>query len=149
MYNAPISPVASVSGVDKSRLLTNPKARALFFALLRENYRILRDAKVPLGKIGPFHPGVVDRILRLPLVATAMAWPFSLTLRRTYCSMSGDLPKGRTEIDFYNGHLIKLAGERPCPINRSAYALVKRMEQERHMPALGWLDEMVPRDGAA
>jgi ketopantoate reductase len=63
--------------------------------------------------------------------------------------MSGDLAKGCTEIDFFNGYLIKLAGERACPVNQSAYALVKRMEQERLMPALRWLDEMVPRNGAA
>jgi 2-dehydropantoate 2-reductase len=71
-----------------------------------------------------------------------LAWPFSVSLRNTYCSMSGDVPKGRTEIDNYNGHLLHLAGDRPCPLNRRAYALLKRMEKERLRPALQRLDEL-------
>jgi 2-dehydropantoate 2-reductase len=71
-----------------------------------------------------------------------MARPFSRTLRRTYCSMSGDIEKGRTEIDNFNGHLIELAGDRGCDINRAVYALVKRMETDRLAPALHRLDEI-------
>ena len=56
--------------------------------------------------------------------------------------MSGDIPKGRTEIDNFNGHLIELAGSRACNLNRTVYALVKRMEQERLAPALHWLDNI-------
>ncbi len=143
MYNAAISPLAAVAGLDNGQLLTIRKARRLFFQLLRENYGILKAAGVPLGIVGPFHPDAVDRILRWPVVARVMAWPFSLSLRNTYCSMSGDIPKGRTEIDYFNGHLIELAGDREIPLNRRAYALVRRMEQERATPAPHWLDELV------
>jgi 2-dehydropantoate 2-reductase len=143
MYNAAISPLAAVAGLDNGQLLTIRKARRLFFQLLRENYGILKAAGVPLGIVGPFHPDAVDRILRWPAVARVMAWPFSLSLRNTYCSMSGDIPKGRTEIEFFNGHLIELAGDREIPLNRRAYALVRRMEQERATPAPHWLDELV------
>jgi 2-dehydropantoate 2-reductase len=144
MYNAAISPLAAVSGLDNGQLLTDRKARKLFFALLRENYDILMGAGVTLGKVGPFRSEVVSRILSSPIVSNGLAWPFSLTLRRTYCSMSGDLPKGRTEIDYYNGHLIELAGDRDFPLNLDAYALVKRMERERLAPALPWLYELLP-----
>ena len=142
MYNAAISPLAAVAGLDNGELLTNRRARVLFFMLLRENYSILKRAHVALGQVGPFHPDTVDRILRWPFVAGALAWPFSRTLRRTYCSMSGDIPKGRTEIENFNGHLIELAGGGACDLNRTVYALVKRMEQERSTPALHWLDKI-------
>jgi 2-dehydropantoate 2-reductase len=143
MYSAAISPLAAVAGLDNGQLLTIGKARRLFFQLLRENYSILKAAGVPLGVVGPFHPDTVDRILRWPVVARVMAWPFSVSLRNTYCSMSGDIPQGRTEIDYFNGHLIGLAGDRGIPLNRRAYALVRRMEQERATPAPHWLDELV------
>jgi 2-dehydropantoate 2-reductase len=143
MYNAAISPLAAAAGLDNGRLLALPKARRLFFDLLRENYAILRDARIPLGKIGPFHPRTVNHILSRRPVANALAWVFYPTLRGTYCSMSGDLPRGRTEIDFYNGRLIELAGDRPCPLNRRVYELVKRMEGERLRPGLHLLDELL------
>ena len=143
MYNAAISPLSAVAGLDNGQLLTMRGARRLFFQLLRENYGILKAAGVPLGIVGPFHPDTVDRILRRPLIARVMAWPFSLSLRNTYCSMSGDIPKGRTEIEYFNGHLIELAGDREIPLNRRAYALVRRMEQERATPAPHWLDQLV------
>ena len=64
--------------------------------------------------------------------------------------MAGDIPKGRTEIGFFNGHLIELAGDREIPLNRCAYALVRRMEQQRATPAPHWLDEFLfPSDKPA
>ena len=95
-----------------------------------------------MGKVGPFHPDMVDAILRLPLVARTLALPFSLTLRGTYCSMSGDIPKGRTEIDNFNGYLIELARGRGCELNRSVHELVTRMAQQRLTPGLRWLEEV-------
>ncbi|HVA49133.1 MAG TPA: ketopantoate reductase C-terminal domain-containing protein [Pirellulales bacterium] len=142
MYNAAISPLAAAAGIDNGRLLSVPKARRLFFALLRENYAILHGAGIPLARIGPFHPATVQRILRRRSVAQALAWAFYPTLRGTYCSMSADLPAGRTEIESYNGHLIGLAADRPCPLNRAIYDLVKRMERDRIAPHVGVLDEI-------
>jgi 2-dehydropantoate 2-reductase len=142
MYNAAISPLAAAAGLDNGQLLSVAPARRLFFQLLLENYGILGGAQVPLGTIGPFHPDRVAHILRRPWVARALAWAFYPTLRGTYCSMSGDLPKGRTEIDYYNHHLIDLAGDQPCPINRRIYDLVKRMEAERIPPSLEMLEKL-------
>jgi 2-dehydropantoate 2-reductase len=136
MYNAAISPLAAAAGLDNGRLLAHRPARRIFFALLRENYTILRDAGVPLGKVGPFHPHTVHRILRRSLVANLLAWAFYPGLRGTYCSMSRDLPAGITEIEYYNGHLIELAGGRPSPLNRRVCELIRRMERERMPPGL-------------
>jgi 2-dehydropantoate 2-reductase len=142
MYNAAISPLAAATGIDNGQLLFLPAARRLFFRLLRENYAILTGAGIRLGKVGPFHPDTVARILSRRWLASALAWVFYPGLRGTYCSMSGDLPDGPTEIDHYNGHLIELAGDRPCPMNRRVYQLVKRMEQEHLSPGLHVLDEL-------
>lgn len=142
MYNAAISPIAAAGGLDNGSLLSYQPARQLFFDLLAENYQILHGAGVKLEKIGLFHPDTVQRILAHRFVAHALAWAFYPSLRRTYCSMSGDLPRGRTEIDFYNRHLIELAGDRPCPLNRRVYALVKRMEHERTPPGPAVLHEL-------
>jgi 2-dehydropantoate 2-reductase len=140
MYNAAIGPLAAAAGLDNGQLLSVAKARRLFFELLRENYAILRDAGLRLETVGPFHPATVDRILRRKGLARVMAWAFYPTLRGSYCSMNADLPLGRTEIDNYNRYLIDLAGERPCPLNRRTYTLIKRMERERIPPNLAMLD---------
>lgn len=143
MYNAAISPLAAAAGLDNGQLLSVPKARRLFFNQLRENYAILHGAGITLGKIGPFHPASVERILHRPALANALAWAFYPTLRKSYCSMAGDLPRGRTEIDYYNRRLIDLAGDRPCPCNRQVYQLIKRMERERIPPGVHVLDELL------
>jgi 2-dehydropantoate 2-reductase len=143
MYNAAIGPIAAAAGLDNGQLLSVPKARRLFFELLRENYSILRDVGIRLETIGPFHPATVDRILRRKMLARALAWAFYPSLRGSYCSMNGDLPLGRTEIDNYNRYLIDLAGARPCPRNRRTYALIKRMERERIPPRVAVLDQLL------
>jgi 2-dehydropantoate 2-reductase len=142
LYNAAISPIAAVAGLDNGELLTIAKARRLFFGLLRENYRILKDAGAPLERVGPFHPDTVNRLLRLPLVARILAIPFSRTLRGTYCSMAGDLPNGPTELDNYNGHLLELAGDGEVPLNRAVYGLARRIEADGSTPDPRFLDEL-------
>jgi 2-dehydropantoate 2-reductase len=144
MYNAAIGPLAAMGGLDNGDLLAVAVARRWFFALLRENFRILREADVPLGTIGPFHPVNVNRILRRSWLARALSWAFYPSLRGTYCSMHGDIPTGRTEIDHYNGYLIELAGGRPCPLNQRIFHLVKRMEAERIQPGPAAFEELGP-----
>ena len=41
MYNAAISPLAAAAGLDNGQLLRLPRARRLFFDLLRENYDLV------------------------------------------------------------------------------------------------------------
>src|SRR5947209_2845760 len=144
MYNAAISPLAAAAGLDNGQLLSVPLARRLFFALLRENYAILSGAGIALGTIGPFAPATVARILSQPWLANGLAWAFYPSLRGSYCSMSGDLPRGRTEMDNYNGHLIRLAGGGPCPLNRAVFDLVNYMARTRERPRIGVLQDLVP-----
>ena len=81
-----------------------------------------------------------DRILRTPLLGTLMSGPFSRTLRGTYCSMSGDIETGETEVDHFNGHLVRLAQGRDCPLNRIACDLVEEMAAARATPDPSRLD---------
>jgi len=138
MYNAAISPLAAAAGIDNGGLLSVPAARRLFFALLQENYRILSAAGVALGKVGPFAPRTVAWILRRKWLAGLLARRFEPSLRGTYCSMAGEIAKGRTELDNYTGHLLRLAeatGE-PAPLNRAVYELVSDMTAARAEPGL-------------
>ncbi len=149
MYNAAISPLAAAGGIDNGKLLSVPTARQLFFALLQENYRILAAAGVGLGKVGPFAPRTVAWILRRRWLAGLMAKAFEPSLRGTYCSMAGEIQKGRTEIDNYNGHLIRLADRAgvACPLNRTVHELVTEMTDERAAPGLEQLDVVLRRSG--
>lgn len=116
----------------------------MFFSLLQENHRILTAAGVELGKVGPFHPNTVAWILRRRWLAGLMAKFFEPSLRGTYCSMAGEIQKGRTEIDNYNGHLIRLAERTgtPCPLNRAVFDLVAKMTAERAEPRREVLEEL-------
>jgi 2-dehydropantoate 2-reductase len=147
MYNAAISPLAAAAGIDNGQLLSVPAARHLFFELLQENYRILSAAGIALGKVGPFDPRTVAWILRRKWLAKLMARGFEPSLRGTYCSMAGEIQKGRTEIDNYNGHLIRLAEQHgtPYPLNRAVFDLVTRMTAERTTPSLDALLPLGPR----
>jgi 2-dehydropantoate 2-reductase len=131
MYNAAISPLAAGAGVDNGELLGDSLANKLFFALLLENYAILKNAGLALATIGPFHPDTVSRILRTPFLPALMAVFFRPSLRGTYCSMAPDMTSGHTEIDAYNGHLIQLAGDFPCPINQAALAMINTIVDEK------------------
>jgi 2-dehydropantoate 2-reductase len=84
MYNAAMSPLASMAGLDNGELSTIAKARTLFFVLLREHYCISSGVAAPSARIGPFHPDTVERLLLLPLVVPLLALPFSSTLRGSY-----------------------------------------------------------------
>jgi 2-dehydropantoate 2-reductase len=141
MYNAAISPIAAAAGMDNGKLLSLPWARRLFFALLQENYAILTRSGLELGRVGHFHPATVARILRHGWLSRALARAFEPSLRGTYCSMAGEIEKGRTEIDHYNGYLIRLAAETgtPCPLNQAVYDMVAGMTAARCQPTpLAW-----------
>lgn len=144
MYNAAISPIAAAAGIDNGQLLSVPVARKLFFALLQENHRVLAAAGVELGKVGPFHPSTVAAILRRTWLAGLMAKFFEPSLRGTYCSMAGEIQKGRTEIANYNGHLVRLAEQTGtlCPLNRAVLDLVVRMTADRLTPSKDVFDAL-------
>jgi 2-dehydropantoate 2-reductase len=142
MYNAAISPLAAAAGIDNEELLGDPLAQRLFFALLRENYAILRRSGAQLARIGPFHPAVVDRILSVPRLARILAHFFRPGLRGTYCSMACDMGSGQTEIAAYNGYLKRLARGVACPINTAVLELMNTMNAQKRSPGREILAEL-------
>ncbi len=143
IYNAAISPIASATGFDNSRLLTDPMARHWFFALLGENIAIMRSRNIPLAKIGPFMPSTVDWILRQSWLQVPLARFFAPSLRGTYCSMALDFAKGITELDHYNGHLIRLALEESlCPVNRIVVTVAARWLKAGRLPHPDFLKDL-------
>jgi 2-dehydropantoate 2-reductase len=135
-YNAAIAPLATLAGVDNAALLEHPALRRLFIALLRENYRILCQAGVRLGWLGPLPPPLVARVLRCRPLVALLAPFFARSLRGTYCSMSGDLTRGRTEVDAYTGALLHLARQAgvPAPLNTVLYELLQQAAACRLRP---------------
>lgn len=142
MYSAAISPLAAAAGVDNAELMTDTLAKRLFFGLLLETYAVLRHAGLALAKIGPFHPDTVARILRTPGLPELMSIFFRPSLRGTYCSMASDIGRGETEIDAYNGHVVRLAADFPCPINRAAVRLITRITREGGAPRRSHLEDL-------
>ena len=142
MYNAAISPLAASAGMDNGQLLGDPVAQHLFFALLKENYAILHRRGVRLARVGPLPPWLVNRILRLPGLAQALAHLFRPGLEGTYCSMAPDMGTGRTEIAAYNGHLKRLADGGACPVNTAVLDLMNRMQEENLPPSRARLYEL-------
>ena len=148
MYSAALSPLAASAGIDNGQLLSDPIARSLFFALLKENYSILRRHGVRLARIGPFPPWVVNRILRLPGLGQALAHLFRPGLAGTYCSMASDIGTGRTEVSAYNGHLKRLAGNESSPVNTAVLDLINRMQERSLPPCRARLSELRDALGA-
>lgn len=134
MYNAAISPLAASAGVDNATLLSDKLAKKYFFKLILENYAILRNAKKAMATIGPFHPDTVSKILKTPGLPEIMAVFFKPSLRGTYCSMAPDMGTAHTEINAYNGYLVDLAGDMPCPYNRAAVSMVNTITEQRLSP---------------
>lgn len=134
MYNAAISPLAASAGVDNATLLSDKLVKTYFFKLILENYSILKYNNLELAKIGPFHPDTVSKILRIPGLPEIMAQSFKPSLRGTYCSMAPDMGSAQTEIEAYNGYLVKLAGNMPCPYNRAAVEMVRKITNDRLQP---------------
>ena len=98
--------------------------------------RACRSARSARSRLGSSPPSCAGRPWQTP-------WPGRLPEPRgTYCSMAGDIVKGRTEIDNYTGHLLRLAGSRPCPLNRRVYDVFKRLEHRREVPGVAVLREL-------
>jgi 2-dehydropantoate 2-reductase len=134
MYNAAISPLAAYACVDNATLLSDKLAKRYFFKLILENYAILKNAKKRMATIGPFHPDTVSKILKTPGLPEIMAIFFKPSLRGTYCSMAPDMGTAHTEINAYNGYLVDIAGDVPCPYNRAAVSMVDTITEQRLSP---------------
>lgn len=124
--------VNALSGRTLLEQLSERDYRLVVAASQREGLRLLRQAKIRPGKLGPVPPGL------LPLVIGSPDWLFNnLFLKawkideRARSSMADDLAAGRkTEVDYINGELVALADRlgTEAPINRAVVSLVRWAE---------------------
>ena len=106
--------------------------RRVFAASIREGLQLLGRADIKPAKVGPLPVQVLPGLLELPDLLFnnffSRVWKVDLKARS---SMSDDLAAGRkTEVDYLNGELIRLA-ERlsaDAPISRAVVELVHKAE---------------------
>jgi len=124
-----VNPINALSGISLHAMLSKSGYRKIYSAVLGEALGVYRDAGVSFQKVGPIHPALAVRLLRLP------DWFFNATLlrlqkidRNSMTSMAWDLAAGRqTEIEMLNGEILRLArmsgGE--APLNGALVDLVR------------------------
>jgi 2-dehydropantoate 2-reductase len=124
--------VCALSGRTLLDELRQRDYRRVVAASQREGLKLLRRAGIRPLKVGPVPPRL------LPLVIGSPDWLFNnLFLKgwkidaRARSSMADDLAHGRkTEIDYLNGELVRLADRlgSPAPVNRKIVELIGKAE---------------------
>jgi 2-dehydropantoate 2-reductase len=142
-YNAAIAPLAAAASTDNAALLENPVTRRLLFALLVENYQILRAAGLHLGWLGPFPPALTVRLLRWRALVERLVPLFARSLRGTYCSIVSDWLRGPTELDYYTGQMLRLARQAAvaAPLNAAVYERLHFWAALGRVP-VAWAEEL-------
>jgi 2-dehydropantoate 2-reductase len=120
--------VNALSGRPLLEQLQERDYRRVVGASQREGLRLLRQAGIKPGRVGPVPPRL------LPLVIGSPDWLFnSLFLKgwkidgEARSSMADDLAAGRkTEVEYINGELVRLAEQlgTEAPINRAIVTLI-------------------------
>jgi 2-dehydropantoate 2-reductase len=124
--------VSALSGRTLLEELRERDYRRVFAAAMREGLRLLDQARIEPAKVGAVGPRL------LPWVIGSPDWLFRSLFMKAWkidakarSSMSDDLAAGRkTEIDFINGELVRLADKlsAPAPINCQIVELIHRAE---------------------
>lgn len=124
--------VNALSGKSLRAQLQSRAYRRIFAAAIREGLDLLKFAGIRPATVGPIAPQSMPRMINTP------DWLFNNLLlkrwkidARARSSMADDLAAGRkTEIDYLNGELVKLADRlgRAAPVNRAIVELVRQAE---------------------
>lgn len=124
--------VNALSGRTLLEELRERDYRRVFAASMREGLGLLAKAGIEPAKVGTVGPRL------LPWVIGSPDWLFNNVFMKAWkidararSSMADDLAAGRrTEIDYINGELVKLAAELgvDAPVNRNLVALVREAE---------------------
>jgi 2-dehydropantoate 2-reductase len=111
-YNA----ISALTRARYGRLVSNPPAREIMIAAIREAVAVAAAAGVALSEASMIETGL----------ALAASMPEAIS------STAQDLARGkRTEIDAFNGTVARLGGQLgvATPVNRTLHALVKLLEE--------------------
>ena len=124
--------VNALSGRTLKDELKRRDYRRVFAASMREGLDVLDQAGIRPATVGPISPRTLPRIINSP------DWLFNKFFlkrwkidARARSSMADDLRAGRkTEIDYLNGELVKLAERlrRSAPVNRAIVELIHKAE---------------------
>jgi len=124
--------VNALSGRTLQNELRQRDYRRVFAAAMREGLDLLKRADIEPATVGPISPTT------LPPIVDSPDWLFNRVFlkrwkidARARSSMADDLAAGRkTEIDYLNGELVKLAErlQRAAPINRAIVELIHKAE---------------------
>jgi 2-dehydropantoate 2-reductase len=124
--------VNALSGRPLRDELRHRDYRRVFAASMKEGLDLLKRAGIEPATVGPISPRVLPRIINSP------DWLFNRFFlkrwkidARARSSMADDLAAGRkTEIDYLNGELVKLAErlQRSAPVSRAIVELVRKAE---------------------
>lgn len=130
-----------------------PAARLFMADLLDESLRVVQAAGIPLTPI-PGHPPIAEQAARLRAGRVPPRDPGEDEELRRRPSIWQDLylKRGRTEVNFLNGEIVRLAERtgRTAPLNRALVRAVDRMARERLSPgaySIADLREMATEGG--
>jgi 2-dehydropantoate 2-reductase len=122
-----------------------PEPRLFMADLLDESLRVVEAAGIPLTPI-PGHPPIADQSARLRAGRVPTRDPGEDEELRRRPSIWQDLylKRGRTEVEYLNGEIVRLAERtgRPAPLNRALVRAVARMARERLAPGAYTIAEL-------
>lgn len=124
--------VSALSGAPTKELLLSPAYRRIIAAVVGEALTVLRAANVRVAKLRGVPIGLMPHVLALPTPLVRLVTRAQMRVDpEARSSMWEDLTrKRRTEIDFLNGEIVRLADATgvDAPINRRIVELVHRAE---------------------
>ena len=133
--------VGALANLPILSFVSDPDGRAILAAAIEEGLAVLAKANITPAKAGLLDPGLVLKILRVP-IPRRIAPPL---LKRMYkltpearSSTWRDLQHHKkTEIDFLNGEVVRLAESLgvPSPVNATLVRLVKEAEASQQLPS--------------
>jgi 2-dehydropantoate 2-reductase len=125
--------LCAITGLTIAEALRNREFRRSFAACLNEGLEIVKQAGLPLVRIGSLSPGLVASVLTKPdWLFSMLAKPMMEIDPAARSSTLQDLDRGRlTEIDYLNGEIVRLAAkiEAKAPINAFVTETVHALER--------------------
>ena len=130
--------VNALAGVPLLEELNNSLYRKVLAMSIKEALAVLKAAGIKPYRTGKVIPSIVPFILSLPnWLFTRVAQAMLKVDPEARSSMWEDLQKGRrTEIDYLNGEIIKLAQKYDVstPVNQKIFELVRKAEAQEQGP---------------
>lgn len=145
LINSAITTLGALTNAELGALLTHPKARDAFRAVVREGYAAGRAEGVRFEPVAGFRPGLFAALPRAP--AHLLLRLLGRKYRRHKSSSLQSLERGRaTEVDFLNGVIVETARRNgaSATVNEALVRLVHEIEAGQRKAAFANLDALFP-----